>query len=103
MSIVNPTYVGQIAAVTGAVLRVRLRDDMPAPLLMIRGESYRVGQIGSFFRIPLGYASLYAVCTQIGADAAPVSIIPEVSSSPLDTEGYFRLSGFRLDDVGSVR
>ena len=39
---------------------------------MIGGESYRVGQIGGFFRVPLGYTNLYAVCTQIGADAAPL-------------------------------
>ena len=63
----DPTFVGQVASVVGGVVRVRLRDDMLSTLIMIRGESYRVGQIGGFFRIPLGYAQLYAVCTQIGA------------------------------------
>ena len=65
------TYVGQVASVTGGIVRVRLRDDMSSTLLLIAGETYRVGQIGGFFRIPLGYANLYAVCTQVGADAAP--------------------------------
>ena len=67
----DPTLVGQVASVASGVVRVRLRDDMPSTLVMIAGESYRVGQIGSFFRIPLGYSSLYSICTQVGADAAP--------------------------------
>ena len=67
MPSIDPTYVGQVASVAGGIVRVRLRDDLLSTLIMIRGESYRVGQIGGFFRIPLGYAQLYAVCTQIGA------------------------------------
>lgn len=41
----DPTYIGQIASVTGAIIRIRLREDMPSTLIMIGGESYRVGQI----------------------------------------------------------
>ena len=66
MPLLDPTYIGQVASVTGAVVRVRLREDMPSTLVMIEGVSYRVGQIGGFFRVPLGYANLYGVCTQIG-------------------------------------
>ena len=43
MPIADPTYIGQVASVTGAVVRVRLRDDMPSTLVMIGGESYRIG------------------------------------------------------------
>jgi DNA helicase HerA-like ATPase len=73
MATSDPTYVGQVASVTGGVVRVRLRRDMPTTLVLVEGESYRVGQIGGFFRIPLGYTHLYAVCTQVGADAVPGS------------------------------
>jgi hypothetical protein len=55
MPLADPTYIGQVASVTGSVVRVRLREDMPSTLVMIAGESYRVGQIGGFFRLPLGY------------------------------------------------
>ena len=96
MPLADPTYIGQVASVTGAVVRVRLREDMPSTLVMIGGESYRVGQIGGFFRVPLGYANLYAVCTQVGADAAPPSgVVEEISGSALETETQARLSGFR--------
>jgi hypothetical protein len=72
----DPTYVGQVASVSGGVLRIRLRTDMPTTLVLVAGDSYRVGQIGGFFRVPVGYTQLYAVCSQVGADAAP----PEISS-----------------------
>ena len=95
MPLADPTYIGQVASVTGAVVRVRLREDMPSTLVMIGGESYRVGQIGGFFRVPLGYANLYAVCTQIGADAAPPGSAEETFGAALETETQTRLSGFR--------
>ena len=68
---------------------------MPSTLILIGGESYRVGQIGGFFRVPLGYANLYAVCTQIGADAAPPGAAEEVFWTALETEHQKRMSGFR--------
>ena len=95
MPLTDPTYIGQVVSVTGSVVRVRLRDDMPSTLIMIDGESYRVGQIGGFLRLPLGYANLYAICTQIGSDAAPPGINEEVHFSVLETENQTQLSGFR--------
>ncbi|MHB8049631.1 MAG: ATP-binding protein [Coriobacteriia bacterium] len=52
-------------------MSVAIREDLSSTLLLIAGESYRVGQIGAFMRIPLGYSSLYGVCTQVGAAANP--------------------------------
>jgi hypothetical protein len=90
MSTNDPTYVGQVASVTGGVIRVRMRTDMPSTLIMVDGESYRVGQVGAFFRLPLGYSQLYAICTQVGADAAPPAM--------LHASG----SGLAIDDVSSA-
>jgi uncharacterized protein len=95
MPVADPTYIGQVASVTGAVIRVRLREDMPSTLVMIGGESYRVGQIGGFFRVPLGYTNLYAVCTQIGADAAPPGGSVETFGATLEDDKQLRLSGYR--------
>ena len=95
MPLADPTYIGQVASVTGAIVRVQLREDMPSTLVMISGESYRVGQIGGFFRVPLGYANLYAVCTQVGADAAPPASAQAISGAALETDSQARLSGFR--------
>jgi hypothetical protein len=77
------------------MVRVRLREDMPSTLVMLGGESYRVGQIGGFFRIPLGYTNLFAVCTQIGADAAPPDSAGGAFGAALETDLELRLSGYR--------
>ena len=42
---------------------------------MIDGHTYRVGQVGSFVRIPLGYQDLYGVVAEIGAAAAPQPVV----------------------------
>jgi hypothetical protein len=65
-------------SVKGGVVTIRLRDDVPT-FMMVDGHSYRVGQVGAFLRIPLGYTQLYAVCTLVGAAAAPQS---QESSAP---------------------
>ena len=62
-------------------MRVRLMG-LPTTLVLVEGESYRVGQLGAFLRVPLGYTSLYGVCTQVGADAAP-PLIPEDAQPPV--------------------
>ena len=95
MALSDPTYIGDVASVTGNVVRVRLRQDMPSTLIMIGGESYRVGQIGGFFRIPLGYTSLYAVCTQVGADAAPNTGVGSLAGAELEADPGSGISGFR--------
>ncbi len=67
----TPTLIGFVDSVRGGVVTIRLRDDVPT-FMMVSGRTYRVGQIGAFLRIPLGYTQLYAVCTLVGAAAAPV-------------------------------
>jgi uncharacterized protein len=70
-----PTLIGHVDSVKGGVVTIRLRDDVPT-FLMVDGHSYRLGQVGAFLRVPLGYTQLYAVCTLVGAAAAPVSQEP---------------------------
>lgn len=72
-----PTLIGYVDSVKGGVVTIRLRDDVPT-FMMVDGRSYRMGQVGAFLRIPLGYTQLYAVCTLVGAAAAPQS---EVTAS----------------------
>jgi len=81
----NPSLIGYVDAVKGGVVTIRLRDDAPT-FMMVYGRSYRVGQVGAFLRIPLGYTQLYAVCTLVGAAITPTT---DVSHLPL---GYRSLS-----------
>jgi hypothetical protein len=68
---------------------------MPTTLVLVDGESYRVGQIGGFFRMPIGYTQLYAVCSQVGADAAPLGLLSMPTLLEHDIAKDESLSGFR--------
>ena len=68
----DPTRLGTVEDVTGPTVRVKLADDTAHGLLFVNGEGYRVGQVGSFVRIPGGYFDLFGIVSQVGAGAAPV-------------------------------
>lgn len=69
----DPTLIGTVQDVNGATIRVELGGETVTGLSFVNGEGYRIGQVGSFVRIPLGYVDLYGVVSQVGAGAAPLS------------------------------
>jgi DNA helicase HerA-like ATPase len=69
----DPTFIGTVQDVHGSTLTVELNDETVTGLGFVHGEGYRVGQVGSFVRIPLGFVELYGVVSQVGAGAAPES------------------------------
>lgn len=60
----NPTYLGGVSAVNGSSVVVELAPQLNSGLLIIGGRTHRVGQVGSFIRIPQGYNSLYGVISE---------------------------------------
>jgi hypothetical protein len=70
----DPTYVGTVQDVQGATLRVRLDSTTVSGLSFIAGQAYRIGQVGSFVRIPLGSLDLFGVVSQVGASAVPSNL-----------------------------
>jgi uncharacterized protein len=67
----DPTLIGTVQDVHGATVTVGLNDSTVTGLGFVHGEGYRIGQVGSFVRIPLGFVDLYGVVSQVGAGAAP--------------------------------
>jgi DNA helicase HerA-like ATPase len=67
----DPTLIGTVQDVTGTTVSVSLASETATGLSFFKGESYRIGQVGSFVRIPLGYTSLFGIVSQVGAGAAP--------------------------------
>lgn len=65
------TYLGTIQDVSGTSLSVALDNTAPSGLTYVDGEGYRIGQIGSFVKIPIGYIDLFGIVTQVGASAVP--------------------------------
>ncbi|HEU0046072.1 MAG TPA: ATP-binding protein [Nitrososphaera sp.] len=68
------TEIGEIDSVSGNHISVKLLDHIKSNMPIIDGVVYRIGQIGSFVRIPLGYANLYGIVTQIGSGAIPENL-----------------------------
>jgi hypothetical protein len=67
----DPTLLGTVEDVSGASIRIKLAQGTVSGLSFIEGQSYRVGQVGGFIRIPLGFVNLYGVISQVGASAVP--------------------------------
>ena len=65
------TEIGEIISVSGSIITVQLLDTVKSNMLVINGIVYKIGQIGSFLKVPLGYTNLYGIVTQIGASAIP--------------------------------
>ncbi|MDY7034115.1 MAG: DUF87 domain-containing protein [Thermodesulfobacteriota bacterium] len=68
------TLLGHVASVSGASVRVHLVESVASGLAIIDGITYRVGQVGSFIRIPLGYQDLFGVVSEVGVSAAPEAL-----------------------------
>ena len=77
----DPTYLGVVSAVSGATLTIKLAESLDSGFAVIKGHTYRVGQVGSFVRIPQGYQDIFGIVSEIGATAAPSqSDISEIDS-----------------------
>ena len=74
MNGMDPTYLGLVSAVSGATLTVKLAASLESGFAIIGGHAYRVGQVGSFVRIPQGYQDLFGIVSEVGASAAPPSL-----------------------------
>lgn len=67
----NSTYLGTVQDVSGTTVRVAMFNDSLSGLTYVDGEGFRIGQIGSFVKIPIGYIDLFGIVTQVGASAVP--------------------------------
>ncbi|MHC8508991.1 MAG: ATP-binding protein [Rhodospirillales bacterium] len=67
----NPTYLGEVTAVSSAAVSVHLASSVSSGLSIINGRTYRIGQVGSFVRIPQGYQDLFGIISEVNASAVP--------------------------------
>jgi hypothetical protein len=70
----NPTYLGTVQDVQGAAISITLDKNTVSGLTFIDGHGYRIGQIGSFIRIPIGFTDLFGIVSQVGAGAVPEAL-----------------------------
>jgi len=65
------TYLGEVQDVSGTTVSITLSKESLTGFVYIDGQGYRVGQIGSFIRIPIGFSNLFGIISEVGASAVP--------------------------------
>lgn len=61
------TFLGLVRKVVGANVLVEISSDVPSANPIINGRVYRLGQVGSFIRIPLGFLNVYGIVSMVGS------------------------------------
>lgn len=61
------TFLGLVRRVVGSKVYVEISPDIPSASPIIDGRVHRLGQIGSFVRIPMGFLNLFGVVSMVGA------------------------------------
>ncbi len=84
----NPTHIGQVESVSGNSVTIKMASNYPSNMPIVDGTVYRIGQIGSFLKIPLGYANLYGLITQAGVLAMPESLLIAYKENPSIADGH---------------
>ncbi|MGB5990032.1 MAG: helicase HerA-like domain-containing protein [Marinifilaceae bacterium] len=69
------TYLGTVEDVKGASVRILLSNESLSGLVYVDGQGYRIGQIGTFIKIPIGFTMLYGIISQVGANSVPDSLV----------------------------
>ena len=70
---IEPTFIGTVQDVKGSSVSVLMSDNILSGFTFVKGQGYRLGQIGSFVRVPIGFIELFGIVSQVGASAVPES------------------------------
>ncbi|WP_020485787.1 ATP-binding protein [Methylomonas sp. MK1] len=84
----NPTHIGEVESVSGNTVTIKMASSYPSNMPIVDGTVYRIGQIGSFLKIPLGYANLYGLITQAGMLAMPEPLLIAYKENPSIVDGH---------------
>jgi hypothetical protein len=60
----QPTLLGVVTGVSSSSISVDLAISVESGIVVLEGRNYRIGQVGSFVKIPLGYNHLYGVISE---------------------------------------
>lgn len=61
------TFLGVVKKVVGSKVFVEISDQIPSSNPIIYGKIYRLGQIGSFVKVPLGFHNVYGIISMVGS------------------------------------
>ena len=71
------TYLGRIIRVDSGTVEVEVSNDIPSAAPIINGRLYKIGQIGTFVKIPIGNITIYGIVSSVSnmpskADETPI-------------------------------
>lgn len=59
------TYLGKIIQVDSSTVEVEVSDDIPSAAPIINGRLYKIGQIGTFVKMPTGNITTYGIVSSV--------------------------------------
>lgn len=59
------TYLGHIIRVDSSTVEVEVSNDIPSAAPIINGRLYKIGQIGTFIKIPIGNITIYGIVSSV--------------------------------------
>lgn len=63
--ITDITYLGKIISVDSGNVEVEVSNDIPSAAPIINGRLYKIGQIGTFVKIPMGNITIYGIVSSV--------------------------------------
>src|ERR1039458_2845009 len=59
------TFLGRIIRVDSSTVEVEVSDEIPSAAPIINGRLYKIGQIGTFVKIPIGNIIIYGIVSSV--------------------------------------
>ena len=59
------TYLGHIIRVDSGTIEIEVSNDIPSAAPIINGRLYKIGQIGTFIKIPIGNITIYGIVSSV--------------------------------------
>ncbi|MBI2519492.1 MAG: ATP-binding protein [Bdellovibrio sp.] len=59
------TYLGHVIRVDSGTVEVEVSNDIPSAAPIINGRLYKIGQIGTFVKIPIGNITIYGIVSSV--------------------------------------
>jgi len=59
------TYLGKIIKVDSSTVEVEVSDNIPSSAPIINGRLYKIGQIGTFVKMPMGNITIYGIVSSV--------------------------------------
>ena len=81
MSNNSETSLGTVQDVSGVSVSVTMNSQRLSGLTFVNGHAHRIGQLGSFVKIPIGYVDLFGIVSQVGASAIPDALKDQAETS----------------------